>query len=531
MKSSLPLRAYVGFRKSDTSWIKIHNLSCYSVLDWVFRDIPFEKVNKQSQAVVSLLSKEFDTFASSGLDIYVLSEVERGNGLWFSWVFASLLISGFYILQNKLSKKDFLSFHNSDKFDEIVRLAWQIELISKWGNAGWENTMMTLLGGDNPRLFFCEQFSPQDTSDFAQHLKYHAPSFVEHFGDNLMEWKFPFDYVLVNSWTLTDTHHIEANKRWDKNKAQKYHDFLMDYFGNLQWNYYFSNFLNNTNFYEFLSDDIVFLSLKNLYYLKDLLTYGDDVRILDGYIQHVNDFSSLTYLLQKIGGFGQEFQSVFHNKKSHIAENIWIMPIYTWTFGGSYLLILKPNISRSTITHAMDFMLKNRPNSHLLYCSWWDENADKLPHIEQYVSWSQFSEYVGGEQFLYKNNQGCQYLADYSFILEKEQDGFLLDLTTSKIYLNGEKLTSKEIKSQSTTVELFAMLLERNGEEVYNNELSPSSYSGQQNQMLWKIILPLIRLVEEKYWKKLPLQCKGSLRDFYVKLEETDVKFGIVKRI
>jgi hypothetical protein len=49
--------------------------------------------------------------------------------------------------------------------------------------------------------------------------------------------------------------------------------------------------------------------------------------------------------------------------------------------------------------------------------------------------------------------------------------------------------------------------------------------------MLGKIILPLIKLCEEKFGKKLPLICKWSLREFYVKLEKTPIKIGIVKKI
>jgi hypothetical protein len=84
----------------------------------------------------------------------------------------------------------------------------------------------------------------------------------------------------------------------------------------------------------------------------------------------------------------------------------------------------------------------------------------------------------------------------------------LLDTLNNKIYLNGQKLTSQEIHSQSATIEIMQILIQNLGKDISNKDLPLSSYSKNKNEMLGKIVLPLIELLEKKTGKKLPLICK-----------------------
>ena len=49
--------------------------------------------------------------------------------------------------------------------------------------------------------------------------------------------------------------------------------------------------------------------------------------------------------------------------------------------------------------------------------------------------------------------------------------------------------------------------------------------------MLGKIVLPIIKLLEEKLKRKLPLICKWSIYDFYIKLEKTEIPIYIIQSI
>jgi len=49
--------------------------------------------------------------------------------------------------------------------------------------------------------------------------------------------------------------------------------------------------------------------------------------------------------------------------------------------------------------------------------------------------------------------------------------------------------------------------------------------------MVSKIVVPILELVEQKMGKKLPLICKGSLYDFYMKLNKSDIDIAIISRL
>ena len=63
---------------------------------------------------------------------------------------------------------------------------------------------------------------------------------------------------------------------------------------------------------------------------------------------------------------------------------------------------------------------------------------------------------------------------------------------------------------------------------IKNNDLWPSSFSSQQNQMDSKIIIPLVKYIKKKLWKDFPLECSGSLREFYISLGKTNIDIQMV---
>ena len=81
-------------------------------------------------------------------------------------------------------------------------------------------------------------------------------------------------------------------------------------------------------------------------------------------------------------------------------------------------------------------------------------------------------------------------------------------MINNKIYINGRKLTSEDLHSQTGTVDILKILMENIGKDISNKDLPISSYSKNKNDMLGKIVLPLIELIEKETGKKLPLICK-----------------------
>ena len=64
-----------------------------------------------------------------------------------------------------------------------------------------------------------------------------------------------------------------------------------------------------------------------------------------------------------------------------------------------------------------------------------------------------------------------------------------------------------------------------------NDSFPSSSYSKNKNEMFGKIVIPLIDLISKHCKQKLPLICKGSIYDFYLKLNSSDIEIAIIEEL
>jgi hypothetical protein len=94
--------------------------------------------------------------------------------------------------------------------------------------------------------------------------------------------------------------------------------------------------------------------------------------------------------------------------------------------------------------------------------------------MEQYISEGVFSSYVQKNQIYYKDNKGESRIDSYEQILQSEKEGLLLDTINGKIFLNGRKLTSKDLRSQVTTINILESCIQHLGEDIHNKELEIS---------------------------------------------------------
>jgi len=69
------------------------------------------------------------------------------------------------------------------------------------------------------------------------------------------------------------------------------------------------------------------------------------------------------------------------------------------------------------------------------------------------------------------------------------------------------------------------------GKDISNKDFIASSYSKNKNDMQGKIIIPLLELIQKELGKKLPLVCKGSIYDFYLKLNPSDIDIAYIDQL
>lgn len=512
IKSKTPLKCYVWIKKRKDNNIIIKNVTIYDLIKKTFEIIPFSKINSEEEKIIDLL-KEISN--ESWFDIEILSEISRGHSFWFSgtfWALASYWINKFI---NKLS------------FDEVFINWWKIDHISRFGNSNWGSTINTLKETNWIHYYLTEKFDSSINLEELKDVNY----IFEKISDNT-EIKIPLDYMMIFSWLPTDTKQVEYYKSIDKQICSKDQEYLKTKFS--------ANFLKKTNYDNFTKDDVIFdnlsnnlsiLNIRTLKFFDKVLNWWYTENWINKLIDNINEYRHAISIIESQSNFAENFIYYFNKNKVNSEESLWITPGYYSKFWWWYIVATKPGISRATIEKTLEDIKNIYPDAEIEYCSYLDGESSDGAMVEQFISEWVYSQYVDKNKFLFKSNKWDNYIWDYNEIIEKEKDWLLFDMINNKIYLNWEKLTSKDIPSQNTTIEVITRLLEHIWEEISNKELPASSYSTNKNEMLGKIILPLIKLIEEKTKEQIPLVCKGSLNDFYIKMWDINIKIWVIKRI
>ncbi|MDP2103807.1 MAG: hypothetical protein Q8K26_02705, partial [Candidatus Gracilibacteria bacterium] len=539
LRLKVPIKCYVGFKKRKDKQIVIKDVVFYNLSKKTYESSQFSEINKESARVIRVLEDmlaELDL--EHGYDVEILSESSRGHSLGFSGTSSVLIITALHILAKKLSTHIFEKydeFMKTDVFQDIFYKAWELDLISRYGNSIGENIIYTLSNNNIPFFFYTEQFDKTIDPKTIRDVSYWFAPVVDSQkqGDFIIQ-DMPFDYYMVFSGIPTDTKKVEEYKKADYDEFETKKDFIKNEIiaGNTAKNIYIKKFIEKgVDIVDSYADVMGLLNIKMIRFFKEITKKGYDAHLIEGFIDHINSYRHTMGLFEKQSSFASDFTYSFKKNQCNTEEKLGIMPAYSGKIGGGYVMITKPGISRDTIEKTIQDLRSVYPNIEIEYGSHLDGNSSDGVVVEQYISGGVYSDYVDKNKFLFQSNKGDNYIGDYSEILEKEQNGLLFDMINNKIYLNGEKLTSKDIPSQNTTIEVVTRLLEHIGEELSNKDLPNSSYSSSKNEMLGKIILPLVRLIEERTGERLPLVCKGGLNDFYIKMGDIHIKIGAIKRI
>ena len=206
--------------------------------------------------------------------------------------------------------------------------------------------------------------------------------------------------------------------------------------------------------------------------------------------------------------------------------------------GGGDILLVAPVCILETHLPEVFKHLKSifNKNLYLDYASWLDGYEEEGVRVEQHLAEGIKSKFISeGTVSLRRWKGEPTSEAELSSLdeLEKERKDIdlLIDIPENKIYIKGEKLTSKQLHSASATIEILKVLLENIGKSISNKKLPESSYSSDRNEMQSKIVTPLTKIIKQKTGKKLPLKVTGGLIDFYIKLDKSDLDIRILEKM
>ncbi len=438
------------------------------------------------------------------------------------------MVSLIALLAGKIKSQDleqYDRFQSTPLRQQLADTAWKLEQLNKNNNSLWLASRSALWAGSGPWIGISTQSDTPWLTNPSQ-LSRHITTLQQSHPDDLL-WNLQLDYCLIFSGLLNNTQQVERLKKADHKHLEQIREYMKTHFGQISSP--LIDQIQETPLYDTMISTYGVLSMKMLYLLSQLMEYGDYPEIMNKMITHANDMRHFIRMIERSDGFAEYLSDIFHGHISHADEHIGIIPLHSGKHGGNYLLIMRRGYSRKTLTRTIESLQKIYQDTSIHYTSRGQD--DKLPGIQilQDINHDAFSEYVDKEHVVYIDNQGHKLIDTYDNLLKQCPDGILMDGIAGKILIKGQKVNSSQLKSQSTTVEVFEHLLLNIGKAVSSSKLWSSSYTNQYNQMQGKILWPLVKLVQELFEVSLPLSAKSSYGSYTVTLEQTDLPIGLIK--
>jgi len=492
--SKIPFKAYVWINRIKSKKILINKVFSFNRIENNFKEESFYNLNKKSNELIEFLTDSFeDNINKWWYEINILLELERWHWYWITGMIWSLIISGIYYLNDKIKNNNF-------KLEEIIKQSSEFEKISKKWNSIWEASYTTFINHNKLIL-----------QSINKNIDIYKENNIDYDND------LPFDYYIIFSWIKSDTLQIE-NIRKIHNKDFDFERFLK----NNLWEEFI--LWENKNIKKIINQ----LNLKTFFYFYKILTVTEYEKEIEKLFQNLNNIRKVSELLEWGIDFVDRFEFIFNKYKGLEKEKIWILPLHSSKIWGSYLIVLKKEISDNTIKKTLNNIKKYYPDSYVEHNSNNQENIKNYwINIEQDLYNNIFSDYINRD-FKIIEFKNKKVISDKIDIKEIDAE-IIVDSIKEKVYIKWKKLTSKEIQSQKQIVEILLKLLENN--IIKNTDLNSSSYSMNKNEMSGKIIYPFIKVVEEKLNKDINLKISGSISNFSIKLDKNNIKFSIIKNI
>ena len=524
----LKSKCYLWIRKVEKEWITFNSIKMYDGAEFV--DYNLAKFKQHYWKAIKFLEKELKLLDKNyGFEVSIVSECMKGEWAWFTGTIMSLLVSWIYFEEWKLSHEDlknYEKFQNSSLFREINNLAHQSTIIAKDWNI-WSAFFTTLAEWSHPYAYITDMKNELDYEKVDESFEY-GKQLPELFKvENFPMETLPICWAIVYTWQKSDSLFAVRQKKFLEYFNLKY----QNRFQQLEISSIDSQlklWLEKSNYYETEIRNLSNMSIKILYIFEKIYKrwlQTSDVHWLIDILNWINK----TY-----NSMEQDFDITNDFQKACIGNGIsidtfWFSPIYTNKYGGNYLVVFEDDSDLDVLKTVLNSMKNMYPDIRIRETCDFDMPAKDGIIIEQDISHNIWKE-SWKDLYVLLDNQWNQKFVSYTDINPKEERWIFLDAVKNKVYVNWKALTSKDIKSATTTIELFYYLLKSEDHTVKNNELWPSSFSWQQNQMESKIINPFVKYIKKVFGKELDIECSGSLREFYITLWKTDIKIQLVKK-
>ena len=524
----LKSKCYLWIRKVEKEWITFNNVKMYDGEEVI--DYNLEKFNQQYEKSINFLENELNLLDKNyWFEITVVSECAKWEWVWFTGTMMSLLISGIFCLEWKLSQNDlnnYEKFQSSNLFREINNLAHQCTIIAKNWNI-WSAFFTALAQWSHPYAYITDMKDESNCDGVDSSFEY-GKQLTELFNiKNFPMETLPVCWAIVYTWQKSSSSFAVWQKKFLEYANMEYQNWFEDLeISNIDSQ--LKLWLEKSNYYETKIRNLSNLSINMLYIMEKIYKKWAQNHDIHDLIKLLNVITKMYDNIERDFDVTEDFQ------KSCIENGVskgvfWFSPIYTNRYGGDYLVVFEDDSDLNVLEAVLEDMKNNYPDIRIRETYDFDMPAKDGIVIEQDLSHNIWKE-SWKDLYVMLDNDNEQKFVSYTDINPKEQKWIFFDGVKNKIYVNWKVLTSKDIKSATTTIELLYYLLKSEDHTVKNNELWPSSFSGQQNQMDSKIINPFVKCIKKVFGKELDIQCSGSLREFYIILWKTDIPIKLVKK-
>ena len=546
IKQKTTQRMYIWINSDSKPWLHFGNI--------IYRDISEQKYLESPMKEYAPYFKNIESFIKQSWikrDIWyritVLSELPRWVWMWFDSIFCLLLSTIIYRLQNNtpIHEIDPLVIH-----EDINNTQHSIYQISRYAQLlesqiiGYQqvssNILTALCPGKFPIVSFNEDFQWWGKKELVtiQDYRYFIYPLNILFPDIWETPYSPIDYGVIYSGRPTLTEHIYQDS--SQKEYNEILNFASSTFEHIIWN---SSAQRKPKFYkEILKEHekgnqsmihtlLWYNSFEILHKLKTIFSSSyseEDIKRLLLAItktRHAHNASkrassNLTALITCL-------QQFFW----HRPDLLWVSYNDTNTMWWSLFFVTPIEWLRKNILNTIHQAQFDFPWSELLYANridWVEENGIIC---EQDLLQSKKSEYIDSNMLVLELPDKNFMFGAYDYLVQQKEVDIILDTVHWKIYTSWQKLTSKDLHSQTWTIDMLLTALENVWTDISNKELPASSYARSKNDMVGKIIIPLVKLIKEKTQKELPLECYGWMYDYFLRLKKSNVKFGIVRKI
>ncbi len=554
MKQKLPMKTYCWVNFNTSGMVTFRSIFVYDIVHRTFKQERFLTSFKYNVDKMSVFLQDFlrgQNF-SGWVEIDFLTETPPGCGFAFSASVSVLLSILVYTITQKIdiwTLKNFELNEDHPFFEELYLFSLELSnVISQWNSIWWGSNYAMMIANHPLPIVYLSQINNQNVSNDTR-LENTTPwvlSAVDttlykdtllHFlwMESLLGWELPLDYGILYTGLEYRFDTIESTRELEKRRERWLDSLVNTILASLPIERELRNSI--AKLLDFEKEDTIYkiidiLNLKILNGFHSILKEPMNVDLMTAFIEMVQNVGLSSFSYQKPNELFFALQHSFYQLKQYEDECIGIMPFNSWAIGGSLLFVMRKGKSRATLQKVLTSLRKEWHTILLHHASWRDGTSSDGVRIEQYVDEKIYSQYTKLWDVHFADSHGKSYCGSYDTILKDQTDGILLDTIGGRIYIKGIKLTSKDIHSQNTTIDMLKLLLENMGKEVSNSKLPVSSYAQNKNEILGKVVLPIRKISKEYFDTELSLTCSGGITEYYLRLERNDtIPVGIIKTL